>query len=571
MDTPTSQRFTFKQVRACLPTDPKHAVLRLMPMGTRAPVHYRLLQAHVYATCAPGLTPLERADELLALWCQYDRHFADVPQPEALLVEIADHVVDMAFTFQAAEVSVVAGLNRDGVRVEENVELNDLTGLPVLVSEKNEPLAASSFQLKKCLNKLDKPMAHLGGLTDAELSRLPDAERRSALRLLRLFLLYGGENGPLPGPLLRQHFFETQGLGLWRALAKFAKDGRDAYVYGKPGLTRMRRAVHSAALNYRAQRANRAPDIAVDMVVAPVPTAPETDDRMHVVVRDPFPTTGDRDEKQTLQAFERLREPRPLALLPGIEVLDESRAQLLKEFPWAASAIDTIFFELRARRLMGGLVLGFRPLLLRGPAGSGKTRLARRLGEVLGVATHTLNAAGMADSSSITGTARGWSTGQPSPLLRALLGESATALVVLDEIDKAADLTRNSPPVQSALLPLLDREEARRWRDNYLQVECDLSCLIWVLTCNDVTWMSAALRSRLNIIDMRRPSRSELYSVVDCAVMDLEAEWRLPPGVLKGMPISALLPRRLSSLRDLQRGVARAASLWINSTSTERH
>ncbi len=183
MDTPTSQRFTFKQVRACLPTDPKHAVLRLMPMGTRAPVHYRLLQAHVYATCAPGLTPLERADELLALWCQYDRHFADVPQPEALLVEIADHVVDMAFTFQAAEVSVVAGLNRDGVRVEENVELNDLTGLPVLVSEKNEPLAASSFQLKKCLNKLDKPMAHLGGLTDAELSRLPDAERRSALRL----------------------------------------------------------------------------------------------------------------------------------------------------------------------------------------------------------------------------------------------------------------------------------------------------------------------------------------------------------------------------------------------------
>jgi hypothetical protein len=53
--------------------------------------------------------------------------------------------------------------------------------------------------------------------------------------------------------------------------------------------------------------------------------------------------------------------------------------------------------------------------------------------------------------------------------------------------------------------------------------------------------------------------------------MDLETEWRLPPGVLKGMPISALLPRRLSSLRDLQRGVARAASLWINSTSTERH
>jgi ATP-dependent Lon protease len=151
------------------------------------------------------------------------------------------------------------------------------------------------------------------------------------------------------------------------------------------------------------------------------------------------------------------------------------------------------------------------------------------------------------------------------------VGESATALVVLDEVDKAADLTRNSPPVQSALLPLLDREEARRWRDNYLQVECDLSSLLWVMTCNDLTWLSVALRSRLRIVEIRHPSQSELYSVVDCAVRDLEAEWRLPPGVLKGMPISALLPRGLSSLRDLQRGVARAASLWINSTSTERH
>lgn len=143
------------------------------------------------------------------------------------------------------------------------------------------------------------------------------------------------------------------------------------------------------------------------------------------------------------------------------------------------------------------------------------------LGEVLGLPTHILNLAGATDSLSILGTHRGWSSGQPSPLLRSLLKGQVTTLVILDAVDKAANLTHRSLSVESRLLPVLDPEEAWRWRDGYLQVECDLRSPQWIMTCNDSTWLSAAFRSRVRILEVRRPTSAELRGAVDLAVRDL--------------------------------------------------
>jgi hypothetical protein len=200
------------------------------------------------------------------------------------------------------------------------------------------------------------------------------------------------------------------------------------------------------------------------------------------------------------------------------------------------NVIEGLFDELRAKRLTGALVLSFSPILLKGPAGCGKTRFARRLAEVLDLPVHALNLGGSIDAMAILGTNRGWSTAQPSPLLRPLLGGRATVLVIVDEVDKRGDLSRNNPPVEGALLPLLEPEEARRWRDGFLQVECDLRCLQWVMTCNDTTWLSAAFLSRVRVYEIRRPTRAELRSVVDFAVRDVETEWGLPAGVFSFNP-----------------------------------
>ena len=154
-----------------------------------------------------------------------------------------------------------------------------------------------------------------------------------------------------------------------------------------------------------------------------------------------------------------------------------------------------------------------------------------------------------------------------SYILRRLWQMAPTMLGVIlmcfDELDKAADMTRNSPPVQAALLSLLEPEEARRRRDPYLQVECDLRPLLYVFTCNDTTHLSAALRSRLRILDIERPTSTHLSMVVPYVLRDVEQEWGLPSGALDGMAMHPQSLHGISSLRDLRRAVAAVARLWI--------
>jgi len=239
-------------------------------------------------------------------------------------------------------------------------------------------------------------------------------------------------------------------------------------------------------------------------------------------------------------------------------------AQLGSEFPWAVDAIGAVFTELRARAQFGALRLSFAPLVLVGPPGTGKTRLARRMGEVFDVPTLSMKVGGATDAMFLLGTSRGWSTGQPSPLLRPLLRGTASALVILDEIDKVANGTRNSPPVEAALLSLLEPEDARRWYDPYLQAHCDLSGLLYIATANAITWMAPALKSRLRIVDVRRPTVRELRSVIPFVRRDIEAEWGLAAGSLTGVPIERLLPGRMSSLRQLRQATKAVIARWID-------
>ena len=280
--------------------------------------------------------------------------------------------------------------------------------------------------------------------------------------------------------------------------------------------------------------------------------------------RGTFNQPNDSSERDILKRYEILQRPLPLAALPSIKRLSSIQSQLRQEFPWAVDAIEAVFGQLRARRQFGSVRLAFTPLLLCGPPGTGKTRLARRLGEVFDLETMILKLGGANDALSIMGTNRGWSSGQPSPLRRPLLKGTASALIVLDELDKPANGAKNSAPIESALLSLLEPEDARHWHDGFLQTECDLSGMLYIATCNETTWMPGALKSRFRMVDVRRPTMSELRSVAPFVARDIEAEWGLESGALQGVPFEQLLPPRMASLRQLRRAMQSAIAKWLD-------
>lgn len=99
----------------------------------------------------------------------------------------------------------------------------------------------------------------------------------------------------------------------------------------------------------------------------------------------------------------------------------------------------------------------------------------------------------MNDSMALLGTARGWATGQASPLVDVMLQHTcASALVLLHEVDKVGTSSRISVPPTVALLNLLEPENAKRWYDTFLQVDCDLSKLMFWATANSLQPLSSS-------------------------------------------------------------------------------
>ena len=275
------------------------------------------------------------------------------------------------------------------------------------------------------------------------------------------------------------------------------------------------------------------------------------------VISESIPEMREKDDRLTLASYEGLRVPLPLVLLPAVAELEARITQLHGEFPWASRAIEVAAGEMLARRRLGAVSFAWAPILLVGPPGTGKTRLARRLAEVMGLAFLPLGIGGSSDSRLLTGTSRGWASGDPSPIVRTLRDRRlAQILVLLDEVDKCSTRTMNAAPIQATLLGLLEPESSRNWIDSYLQVPCDLSKLLYVATANRLGTIEAALMSRLQPVLVPTPERQHYPMIIAQVVRDVASDWGLPVEVMPTLDVSGLA-RAAGSVRELVRLVRR--------------
>jgi MoxR-like ATPase len=208
-----------------------------------------------------------------------------------------------------------------------------------------------------------------------------------------------------------------------------------------------------------------------------------------------------------------------------------------------------------------------------GPPGTSKSFLARRFAELLGLYALRFDAGASTDGQ-FAGVSKGWHSTMPSAPLRAVQqGGKANPVVLLDEIEKAATSNHNGS-LFTSLTAFLERETSRRYRDQSLDAECDLSMCSYIATANDDTLLPPHIRDRFRVVRVELPTLQHLPLLAMNVVADIERQDGIQGFVEPLAPdeldvIGAAWKRQRFSMRALQKIIA--ATLDARAAFQMRH